>query len=402
MPQFLYKAYLANGKIDRDRIEASSREAAYQVLSGSGRMPFFLQPADRSAPGTKTSAGNRFSGTASKPSDARLFSDLSVLLQSGFTIDQAVATHLSDDLAAADRKRLEIIQGRLNEGSTVSRAFAEVGVGEDVAAMISAGENSGHLPDVFAGVSRRFEDSAKRRSDMQEALLYPAFLIVMMMAAVIILAFYLVPAIEPVFDGSEQPKPFIVAALSDFRTFVSQFGIALLAALLAVVVLVIFSQHARQRVLDLRRWLPFVGRFVTQTAISNYLHALHLLLSNGVAVRDAMRLSAASAGSEAIRQRLHLAEEALTSGSSLNAALASTGLLPEGLIAQIRIGEESNNLATMLSRVATAIDTRQKVKLDRLLKFLTPAITILLGLIIGGLVTSVMSTLLSINELAIR
>ncbi len=163
-----------------------------------------------------------------------------------------------------------------------------------------------------------------------------------------------------------------------------------------------FSHGARQWVLDLRRLLPFVGRFVTQTAISNYLHALHLLLSNGVAVRDAMRLAAASVSNEAIRQNLHQAEEAVTSGSSLNAALSATGLLPDGLVAQIRIGEESNNLPTMLARVATAIDTRQKVKLDRLFKFLTPAITIFLGLIIGGLVTSVMSTLLSINELAIR
>ncbi|MEX3012093.1 type II secretion system F family protein [Hoeflea sp. TYP-13] len=402
MPRFRYKAYLSNGKIDGDTIEAGSKEAAFHALSQSGKMPFLLELDKRRENTRAKMSGGKLLSSLSKPSDARLFTELSVLLQSGFNIDQAITTSLSDDINAADKVRLETIKEKLNEGQSVAASFAQAGVSKDVVALISAGENSGNLPTVFSGMSTRFEQEAKRRSEMQEALLYPVFLIVMMIAAIFVLAFYLVPAIEPIFDGQTQDTPLIVSALSTFRQVVTNYGVWILSILLVAVGAVTFSPQIRQRVLNLRRLLPFVGAFVTETAVASYLHALHMLFSNGVPIKDAMQLAIGSASSGEIERQLLTAENEVSSGSSLHAALAQTGLMNDGLIAQIRIGEESNNLPMMLARAAAAIEARQKVKLDRLFKFLTPAITIFLGLVIGGLVTSVMSTLLSINELAIR
>mgnify|MGYP003634328914 FL=1 len=115
-----------------------------------------------------------------------------------------------------------------------------------------------------------------------------------------------------------------------------------------------------------------------------------------------MNLAMDTATEGHLMTRLSAAEDDVTAGSSVHDALDKTGILSDGLIAHIRIGEESNNLPMMLGRAATAMEVRQKLKLERLLKFLTPAITISLGLLIGLLVTSVMTALLSINEFALR
>ncbi|MDA4848838.1 type II secretion system F family protein [Hoeflea poritis] len=402
MTRYRYKAHLKNGAVDADTIEAGSKEAAYLALSKGGKMPFVLE-ADLSGGDAKRPSQALWQlGSLTKPNNARLFSGLAVLLQSGFTIDQAIATMLSDDLDVNDKKRLFDVEARLKEGSSVAEAFAPAGMPADIIALISSGEKSGNLPGVFSNVSERYEQQAKRRAEIQEALLYPLFLIAMMIAAIFILAFYLVPAIEPIFEGSANGPPTIVYILSAVRVGITHHGAALLACVLCIVFITIVSSRAKQLIMNARHSLPFVGDILKQTAVANYLRTLNLLLTNGVPAKDAMRLASEAAPSDNMKRQFRLAEERLNTGSRLHEALAGTNLMNDGLTAQIRIGEESNNLPTMLARAASAIEARQKIRLDRLFKFLTPAITIFLGLVIGVLVTSVMSTLLGINELAIR
>ena len=83
-------------------------------------------------------------------------------------------------------------------------------------------------------------------------------------------------------------------------------------------------------------------------------------------------------------------------------ALTSSGVFPESILSLLKLGEESNSLAPMMSRAGMMTQAQLQRRLSRLLTFLTPAITILLGAVVGGLVISVMTTLLSINEIAIR
>lgn len=402
MTLFTYKAYLKNGSIDSGVIDSESEEIAFQALSRAGKLPFQVKAAAKGessrGPEKKPFQFSLFS----KLDNKRIFSDISVLLQSGFTIDQALLAISSDAANSAERARCETILGRLKEGTSVAQAFTFEGIPQDVIALISAGESSGNLPTVFHAIASRFEQSEKYKAEAQEALLYPVFLIIMMIAAIFILAFYLVPAIEPIFEGSETGMPFIVSWLSAFRQIMANYGIWIMTIMSLVITAALLSLRFRRWILALRRFLPFIGTFMQEDAIARYLRILHLLLSNGVALKDAMNLAMDTATEGHLMTRLSAAEDDVTAGSSVHDALDKTGILSDGLIAHIRIGEESNNLPMMLGRAATALEVRQKLKLERLLKFLTPAITISLGLLIGLLVTSVMTALLSINEFALR
>ncbi len=402
MPHFAYKAYLKNGKIDSGTIDAGNERSAFQALSKSGKLPFQLQATNRGdvTPSRKERAAG-FS-LSDRVDNTRMFSEMSVLLQSGFTVDQAISAMVADTRNRAEKGRFETILTKLNEGNPVAGSFMADDLPSDVIALISAGENSGNLPKVFQAISTRYEEAEKRRKEVQEALLYPLFLVVMMVAAIFVLAFYLVPAIEPIFEGSEARKPAIVSVLSAFRQFLSKFGLWIMVLSLLGTLSILVSDRVRRQLVSLRQYLPFVANFIEDGAVARYLRTLHLLLSNGVTMKEALRLATETATAGPLRSTLARAQDDVTSGSSLHTALSKTNLLTDGLVAHLRIGEESNNLPTMLSRAASAMELRQKRKLERLLKFLTPAITILLGLLIGGLVTSVMTTLLSINDVAIR
>jgi len=96
MPEFYYEAYLQNGRTDRSTIVASDRHAAHAALSAAGKMPFVLKPV---SDGTSARAGRpkiRLPRRSGKARFQRLFVDLSVLLNSGFTIDQAISVVTAD------------------------------------------------------------------------------------------------------------------------------------------------------------------------------------------------------------------------------------------------------------------------------------------------------------------
>jgi len=401
MPEYYYEAYLSNGKVDSNTITASNERAAHSALSSSGKLPYVLRPL----------ADNRFGNALGKTPRGkpggkidwqRLFVDISVLLKSGFTIDQTLSAIISDTGKSNRRQHYQQILDRLKEGSSVADAFSLSGVSKDVAALISAGENSGKLPDVFDAIAKRFEERAKRKSEITEALLYPAFLIVMMIVTVSILAFYLVPAIEPIFEAGNADKPMIIAVLSLLRNQVVDNIFWILPGCLALLVTAVLSRGFRLLLARPVYAFPLVGRFLIDSSIASYLRMLELLLANGITAKEAMAMASDAAQSHVAKTRLEKAGDAVVSGSSLHRAFDETQLFNEGVVTHIRLGEESNNLPAMLDRSASLIEARQKALIDRVMKFLTPAITIGLGLMIGTLVISVMSTLLSINELAIR
>ena len=145
-----------------------------------------------------------------------------------------------------------------------------------------------------------------------------------------------------------------------------------------------------------------IAGFARSEANARYLDAMALLLGNAVPMLEAMRLAAETAAAGSLRVRYLAARRSVSDGEPLWRAFDGTRAFPEFVLSLVRLGEESNNLAPMLARAGMTIEAQRQRRIARVLTLLTPAITIFLGLVIGGLVISVMTTLLSINEIAIR
>ncbi|MDJ0613684.1 MAG: type II secretion system F family protein [Rhizobiaceae bacterium] len=402
--QFHYRAYATNGAKESGIIEASDLGEAARKLSRMGKTPFELKPSKGKAAGTRSTS---LSGLFQKELDlTRFFSDLSVMLNAGFNVDIALGAVANAETDRRQKARIQQIHTRISEGKSVAEAFSsQPEIPADVVALVASGENSGQMASVFAELAKNFKRRAERRSEVLEAVLYPAFLIVVLFGTLLLLSVYLVPSIEPIFENGGAEKPLVVNVLSGLGSFVSEFWLpALIVIALCGLLLVplLRSQSFKIGLNNILLKLPLAGTIIFQTTRARYLHSMALLLSNGVPLHDAMQLSSVGAPVEKHRVGLEKAREEVTGGLQLWKALENSSVFDDSLVSLVKLGEESNNLAPIMERAAVMTETMMQRSISRILTFLTPAITIFLGLVVGTLVISVMTALLSINEIAIR
>ena len=393
-----FRAYRSDGEIETGRIDAVDEADAIRRLRLAGKTPFEVGPA--------RTRGPAFGLFAPRLDLARFFGDVSVMLAAGFTVDVAVRV-AADTLAdRRHRDRALRVHDALTEGKGVAEAFAVLPeTTEDVAALLASGERSGSLPGVVAALAQTYATQADRQRAVRSALLYPAILMVAMFLAVLLLSLYLAPALGPVFESAGRPPPVVVRGLLAFGDLVSGAGLPLAAAaaLGAVWLAVTARTEAGQaRTGRIARRLPVVSGLISRAADARYLRTMALLLGNGVPLLEAMDLGAGTSRARARRSALMTARQDVSEGAPFWQALDRTSLFPEATISLVRLGEESNSLAPMLARAGTAVDHDLQRRIDRLMVMLTPALTLVIGGLVGGLVVSVLSALLGINEIAIQ
>ncbi len=407
LTRFRFMAYGENGAREAGYVDAVDEADAVRRLSREGKTPFEVKAARGGGTARPDSKPLTLKSLFEPKLDlTRLFADLAVMLNSGFNIDIALHAVADAESNKAQKSRISAIHSMISEGRSVADAFAaQSEIPPDVAALVASGENSGRLDTVFTELAENYKLRAERQREISEALLYPGFLILVLFGTLLLLALYLVPAIEPIFDNGGVETPTVVAVLSGLGEFISGYGSTILIAALAAVLLLIpilRTPSARARSTNIFARIPLAGGIIRTVTRGRYLRVMSLLLANGVPLHDSMQLAANAAPVQAFRQRLEEAREGVSGGEPLWQALNNTDLFTQSVVSLVKLGEESNNLAPIMGRTAAMTDAQLQRSISRFLTFLTPAITIFLGLVVGTLVISVMTTLLSINEIAIR
>ncbi|RWD47032.1 MAG: type II secretion system F family protein [Mesorhizobium sp.] len=405
MPAFAYRAYLVDGTRETGVLDASTKQDAARKLAQQGRRSYHLAPVD----GGKQHIRLPWRGalTFTRQVDlSRLFSELSVLLNAGFTVDRALSAVISEEGNRTRSQQLQSVLDLTAGGRPIAEAFASLpGITSDIAALLTSGERSGKMAFICQRLADSFEAKAKRRAAIIEALTYPAFLLVVMSGALVILATVLVPALEPIFEGSSATKPFTMTMLSALGTVFADYPFVFpLAVTIGLLVYLFLSRSAGAKAL-LSRWLlkiPLVGSLVKDSVIARYLETLSLLLGNGVAMTEALGLSANISTQTSLRASFAAIEDDVANGARLHNAIAKAGIFDNATTSLISLGEDANALPVVLDRAGKILQSALTRRIDTILKLLTPALTISLGLLVGSLVISVMTTILSINDLALQ
>ncbi|MEO5326521.1 type II secretion system F family protein [Mesorhizobium sp. CC13] len=405
MPTFQYRAYLTDGSTETGVLEASSKQEAARTLSRQGRRTYHLEQA-RADQRTGSAFFFHFAWGASPIRPERLFADLSMLLNAGFTIDRAVAAIAAGETSATRKSQLESVHDLIARGRSSAEAFATLpGLSPTTIALIASGERSGRLAAVCERLAASYSTTAKRKAAIIEALTYPFFLMFVMFGALFVLATVLVPALEPIFEGAGAAKPAVMSMLATLRRIILDYPVVFpMTGLLCIGAYVAFSRSnsARAFGVDLVARTPLVGTLIIRASVARYLEVLSLLLANGVTMLDALKLSGSTARLPMLRQVFSEISESIAVGSKLNEAFAGHSVFEKTTVSLVAIGEEANALPSVLERASQMLHAQVSAQIDGLLKLMTPALTILLGLMVGSLVVSVMTTILNMNELALR
>lgn len=402
---FSYKAYYGSGQVELGKVEAADDADAARILAEKGRMPFELKPATR--PGFRRRREIATLKGAGRLSQSRLFLDLAILTEAGMTLPQALRALLTSEAVPAQRTAIATIAAHMNSGGSAASSFALLEeVSSETAALLASGERASQMSVVLRALATQMGDRDRRVAEFRNALAYPAFLLVMMCLALGVIVFVLVPTLAPVFENSGRQPPTIIRVLKGLHDAAFDPIIQVLA--LGLLTLASSFTLVRIRTVagpPIRRWilaLPFIGGAIHKANCARYLSSLSLLIGGGTPMTEALALAASCNPSPQLRLALTMVRDQVAAGDRLPTALERTRQFEPKIISLLSVGDEVNRLTIVLSRASEILDEEAKTIMSRLLSALTPAMTIVLGLLIGGLVVSVMTALLSINDLALQ
>jgi len=401
VPSFQYRALTQSGELVSGSITAPTASEVANRIEYLG-----LVPVETITEARDTYKARLNISLFSRPraEDVTVFTrDLALLLKAGARIDDAL------DLLAVDidvgrlRPVVAQIRGRVMAGESLSEAllhhptlFPPMYV-----ALVRVGESSGALDNVLDVLgSERNRGEAMRRKVM-DALRYPAFVLFAACCVLIFFLLFVLPQFAVVLADFNAKLDPIVAALFDLSKFVRAHIeiIEVVAAVLIVCLWLVFRRAGtRARILGWVTRLPLLRNVAQLHRTALFCRNLGILLGSGVPLTMTLRILVDMIGAGDPPGVWSKAVDRVRHGGKLSDALADTALLPAMAIRMLRIGEETGQLPVLSSNIAEFYEAKLQRSLDRIVGITGPLAIVLISTIVGGLIVSVMTALLSVTQ----
>lgn len=407
MARYVYEAFDSDGKLKKGEIEAISRASALDALHRQGKYPLDIEEG-RAGAAVPWWQREVFGSTQLPMADlALLTSELATLVKADLPLDESLRmVSLQPLMSAKSRSTASAVLEQVRSGASLSSALAEGGrFPEYYWRLVQAGEASGSLAPVLDDLAKLIERSIETRRQLTSAMIYPMTLLVAAFIALGVIMGVLLPTIVPLFKDAGAELPPTVKVMVGARDFVLNNWAACLAILGCLIATAVVAARdartatARDRFL-LR--LPVIGALIRDRETSRFARSLSTLVHNGVPLLDAVRITAGVLRNRGFINAVVAAGDSLKEGRSLSAPLIESRLFTELAVRLVGVGEKTGQLDTMLMQIANIYEATLQRQLGRLMTLLTPVLTITIGLVVGGLILSVMNAILSVNDLAFK
>ncbi len=398
MAEFIYKALDGRKQFVTGQLQAASMNAAVEQLIELGYMPL------STAPGVQgRSAGwKRFipQPTVSKREVTILLQDLALLLRSGLPLDDGLRL-LTDNASTATGRLIGELRRVIGSGGNFADALQSqpVTASPDLVAVVKSAEAAGNLEHALGHIAQERQKQERVGAKIRAAVRYPAFLLVVSVAVLVFFLVFVVPQFADVVrDFGAQPDPLVVAvmAISDQLRQNGDVILEVGLALIVVALLALRVKNVRVKLIAFFSSLPGIRGVVVLRRTTHFCRGLGMLLGNGVTLTDALRLLSEARVND---DRLPLISDHIRRGGRLVDAIAETNFVPPLAARMLRVGEESGSLDTVAARCADYYEAKLTDQIDKLAGIVGPAAIVFISALVGTLIVSVMSTLLSINHM---
>jgi general secretion pathway protein F len=405
MTSFRYTALGPAGERLAGVMEAATEAEVIARLQRQGSLPLRAEAADTAssrAPWKRIDLTGRRG--LRKQDVADLIRELATMLTAGQDLDRALR-YMQETAPLRVRPTITGLRDMVRDGSPLSVAmerysasFPPMHVG-----LVRAGEAGGNLGPTLARIADLLDRQRTLASTVTSALIYPAVLLAAMIGAVTLLLTQVLPQFVPMFEQSGAPLPGstqLLIAAGDLLRDDWMFGLLALLGVVVGVRVALRQSPIRLAADRLLLRLPVIGGLTREVLAARFTRVLGTLLLNGVALIPAMAIVRDAMGNRAARGAVERASLTARGGGSLTAELDGAGVFPPRTIHLLRLGEETAQLGAMALRAADIHEEKTRLATQRLTALLVPALTILMGLAVGGIVASLMTAMLSLNDLA--
>tara|TARA_B100000073_G_scaffold19814_1_gene15778 strand:- start:3305 stop:4501 length:1197 start_codon:yes stop_codon:yes gene_type:complete len=397
MPAYSYKAFDALGNEQSGRISADSERAARKQLKNLDLMPLEISETMRKVKGTVRVKTKTL---------VLITRQLATLLDSSIPLDESfsiVSNHCSDEKFA---KILYSIREEVMQGRRLSDALKKYPsiFNNTYVSLVSAGDNSGKLDLMFSNLADYLEDSESVKQKVVSALVYPLILVAFSVLVIIALLMFVMPQVVDQFLRAGVELPLLTSIL---MTLSNQLPIILVICALGLALVNYLYKRllkdeeklksAHRKIL----YIPIIGDFLLKAELERFSSTMHLLLSSGINLDQAMEESSLVMNNLHLRSIVIQSNRDLKEGKDFIGILEDSSIFPDMFLQLISSGFMAGNLSVMFEKVAIFMKSEIETKRSIVLSLLEPLVIIIMGAFILLVVLAILIPIMQMNTISI-
>ncbi len=390
MPSYEYKAIDKAGRAARGSVDAVNEVDLELRLRRMGLDLITYKQVDRHA--ATFSSG----GKVSRQDLINFCFDLEQMIRSGIPIIDGLRDMRDSIDSPGFRDVLTAMTEDLEGGKILSQCMMGHPVIFDnvFVSLVRAGEQSGQLPEIFKNLADNLKWMDELISQTRRLMILPLMTLVVVLAVLVALLIVLVPQIAGLFKTMGLALPVqtrVLIAISDFMThyWYVVFGVPIVAVL--VLMIVIRGSHRAGYMWDhVKLRLPIVGPTIQKIILSRFANIFALMYRSGITVLDAIKTCENVVDNRVISDSLVRAGQQIAAGESLTETFQNLGVFPPLIIRMLRVGESTGALDTALMNITYFYNRDVKESVDNAQKMIGPAMTVILGGMLGIVVWAVL------------
>ena len=401
MLRFIYEAYDVSGAKLQGEINSIDESAAAKQLIDQNLIVVSLVKESESNEMGSFFSRNRVSAEQIE----YLTTELSLLLNAGVTIDKGLGILRRNSVSPGQSRLIGHLHDAVRRGQTLSDAMAER---EDVFSplylnLVKLGETSGNLPDIFSRLSADLKFQSELKGKVVQALIYPGVIFTVCILCIFFVFNYIVPQMSSLFEGVPE-IPFYTAMLLSLSAWMIDYQWYLLLGLILLFGALYSSARSPSMSAQLDTilaGLPGVSGMILLVERVRFNTALAMMLASGILIDRSLDMALGSVKNSQIKQTLVAARDRVKKGGQLSMALRNSPIYDDFSMSLVEVGEESGDLPSVFQEISIRARRDFEVKVDRMTALLEPALILVMGGIVGGVVVVMLLSIVSVNDVGL-
>jgi len=400
MPEWVVKYADSRGEIRQQTIDADSEQEIRDRYTEQGYLIYTVRPRSAVVPFSATFARR---GRKIDVEKFLIFNQQFVtLVRAGLPILKSLDL-LADRLTDPKLGRyVKQVRDQVRNGAMLSEAFRDAGAFPPIyVTSVMAGEKSGSLPEVLDRFIAYQKLALAVRKKLLLSLLYPTFLVILVIGLIVFLVTYVVPSFAQLYESMQANLPVVTQILIAVGTTARNYILLGMGGVVALIVLFKLwarGEAAQARIDLIKRRTPLLGDIWVKYQVAQLARVLSTLLIGGIPLVQALETSSESLASKLLQRSLEAARRKVREGESLSNALSGTGIFPGLSIDMIEVGESTGALPAMLASVAEFYEDDVNTQMTAALSLIEPAIMIFMGTFVAFVLVALYLPIFSLAD----
>ncbi|HSX41330.1 MAG TPA: type II secretion system F family protein [Candidatus Saccharimonadales bacterium] len=403
MPSFSYTAKDKSGQVIKGNVSGMDKSAAVASLQEKGLSPILVKDSS-DKPSTGLKLGNFHLGGKVKLTDKVIFSrQFATMVNAGVPITQSLSILREQATSKPLKSALADAGKRVEGGSTLSAALAEHPriFSPIYINMVKAGEAGGLLDEVLERLAVQQEKDAEIVGKVKSAMIYPAVITTVTVAAFIFLMTVIVPKLAVIFEGLGSSLPWYTKLMLSISGALTHFGIFIALGVGGagyVFYRFIKTPTGKKGFDTFLTHAPIAGPIVVKMNVARFARTFGSLMASGISVLDALNATSTALNNNVFKHALGEIGKDVKAGKTISEPLKKFKVFPPIVSQMIAVGEETGQLDSILTKLADFYEKEVDAVIAGITSIIEPVLIIVLGGMVGFIVISVFGPLAALNN----